>query len=509
MTSSTPPDGTGHDGVVFPLVDGERSTSATGRAILADAATAADARAGERIASAETWHKSYVEHARRLVELQAADPAAAVAVARAGLASLRRRFEFETAGERRPLDAAFDRAVEPLATITIEGDGSRDGSEGLVVPHDGELLRGDRLHARLDDWVARGIVEPSFAAAIRAVMAAPDWLDLSDRTIAVLGAGAELGPLGPLSAWGARVIAVDLPRAAVWDRIVPIARSGRGRVTVPVRERPADPADDRAVARVAGADLLTDLPALGQLLREVDGPLTVGTYAYADGADHVRVTAAADALVDHLVAARDDVSVAVLATPTDAFAVPPEVVTEARRRWSSRPRVQRLAGAASRGRLYAPNYPEEAGATTGRYSIADAIVAQQGPNYLLAKRAQRWRALAARADGLVSSINVAPTTATRSVTKNRVLAAAYAGAHRFDVEVFAPATANTLMAAMLVHDLRAGDSSAQPTVRLDHPLDQLWLGAAHSGLWRQPFAPRTVLPLAVAIGLPRVARPSR
>ena len=51
------------------------------------------------------------------------------------------------------------------------------------------------------------------------------------------------------------------------------------------------------------------------------------------------------------------------------------------------------------------------------------------------------------------SFKIAPPTRTRSVVKNRGLAAAYAGAHRFGVEVFEPGTANTLMAALLVHDL--------------------------------------------------------
>ena len=61
-------------------------------------------------------------------------------------------------------------------------------------------------------------------------------------------------------------------------------------------------------------------------------------------------------------------------------------------------------------------------------------------------------------------MNVAPPTRTRSVTKNRVLAAAYAGAHRFGVEVFEPATTKVLMAALLVHDLHTGGGPAH-----EHP----------------------------------------
>ena len=57
---------------------------------------------------------------------------------------------------------------------------------------------------------------------------------------------------------------------------------------------------------------------------------------------------------------------------------------------------------------------------------------------------QRWRATAARAAGTPVSLRVAPATRTRSVVKNRLLAAAFSGAHRFGIEVFEPATSNTL-----------------------------------------------------------------
>ncbi len=94
------------------------------------------------------------------------------------------------------------------------------------------------------------------------------------------------------------------------------------------------------------------------------------------------------------------------------------------------------------------------------------------------------------------SANVAPATRTRSVTKNRVLAAAYAGAHRFGVEVFAPETSRALMAALLVHDLR------RPPAPLAHPDDLFVESAAHGGFWRVPYAPRSVLTLAAAAGAP-------
>ncbi|HZK35527.1 MAG TPA: hypothetical protein VFC57_01045, partial [Aeromicrobium sp.] len=143
----------------------------------------------------------------------------------------------------------------------------------------------------------------------------------------------------------------------------------------------------------------------------------------------------------------------------------------------------------SGGRLLQRNYPP--GADPG---LCDSLVPQQGPNYAFAKRIQRWRATAARDAGTTVSLNVAPATRTRSVMKNKALAAAFAGAHRFGVEVFDPATSNTLMAALLVYDLRAGEPAQA------HPWEDEAHNAAHGGLWTSAYQPRSVLGLAAVLG---------
>jgi hypothetical protein len=94
------------------------------------------------------------------------------------------------------------------------------------------------------------------------------------------------------------------------------------------------------------------------------------------------------------------------------------------------------------------------------------------------------------------SFSVAPPTRTKSVLSNRLMAAAYAGAHLFDVEVFEPATANRLMALLLVHQLRKPREAA-PEVWQDEAF-----AAAHGGLWRTAYQPRTALGLAAVRGLP-------
>jgi hypothetical protein len=63
------------------------------------------------------------------------------------------------------------------------------------------------------------------------------------------------------------------------------------------------------------------------------------------------------------------------------------------------------------------------------------------------------------------------------------------------VEVFESATSNTLMAALLVHELR------NPAPPREHPWCDEAAGAAHSGVWRVAYAPRSALGLAAVIGL--------
>ncbi|MDY7089010.1 MAG: hypothetical protein SYR96_28380, partial [Actinomycetota bacterium] len=315
------------------------------------------------------------------------------------------------------------------------------------------------------------VIEQSCADAVREVAANPDWLDLSDLRLVVLGAGAEMGPLPAVLAWGGTAVAVDLPR--VWEKVAALPSAGR--LIAPVQP-----------GRAPGADLLAELGAVAHWLDGIEGRLVLGNYVYAPGSAYAKLSVAVDALAVRLRERRDDVALAFLATPTDVFAAPPGAVALSRSRFESRSRRARVTSALSGGRLLQANYAGEA--------INDSLVPQQGPNYALAKRIQRWRASVTRREGVVS-FAVAPPTRTRSVTSNRLLAAAYAGAHLFDVEIFEPATANRLMALLLVHQLRKPRPAA-PAAWQDEAVS-----AAHGGLWTTAYRPRTALGLAAVRGL--------
>lgn len=476
-------------GVVFPLSpEGTRSTSALGRAVVADALRGVDP-IGARGAEQETnWRSGYLVHFRRLVEAGLTSTEAARQIAADGLASLHGRMKVRSDGQDVSLDEAMNQPVPPdetLETAVIAGEGTPERE--LVLPYRGRRLQGDQLAHQLDAWEEAGVIEPSCAEAVRAVMANPGWLDLSDVKVVTFGAGAEMGPVRAVLRWGGDVVGIDLPDRGIWNRLADVAGRYAGRLYLPVRQ------GDGEVTERAGADLLHDLPALLQWLSGFDGRLVLGNYVYADGATHVRVAMAVDALTSRLLDERDDAVLSCLATPTDVFAVPFEAVAhsvDAYERRSKLRLVRRPLKVLSAGRLLQRNYAK--GSDPG---ISDCLVPQQGPNYALAKRLQRWRATDAQAHGRTVSFNVAPPTRTRSVTRNRALAAVYAGAHRFGVEVFEPGTANTLMAALLVHDLR------RPAPPREHPWMDEVAGAAHGGLWRVAYAPRSALGLAAVVGL--------
>jgi hypothetical protein len=501
------------EGVCFPAGgDGERSTSATGRAIFADCVRDIDPELAARIEHTRDWRSGYLTPLRDIIVSATSSSAAALSVAEQGLSSAHRRFRMNRGGVERSIGESMMVFTSPsFASVEVRGHAARE--KDISIPYRGRRLFGSELRHQIDTWVRDGIAEPGFASAMHAVLDNPDWLDLSDVDLAILGASAEMGPTRSLLRWGARVHAVDLPRPALWEKLIQTTRSTAGSMRIPIaldsQGRPpfvvggiVDPEDDSAVAQQAGANLLTQAPEIRTWLHQTEQPFVLGTYAYADGATHALLSIATDAIAEDLLKSRDDITLAYLATPTDVFMVPIEAVMESQRRWSSRGFAALFQAPLRMAGQFEPNYPEVHLTPEGReVGINDSLIPQQGPNYALAKRIQRWRALHSRAQGVPVSLNLAPATRTQSVIKNRALSAAYAGAGRFGVEIFEPATSTVLMAALLVHDLRNPTSVANPDTPLTNPMDQFTAVANHGGLWRTAYSPRSVLGIAALMGL--------
>src|SRR5947209_6809369 len=79
------------DGVLFPLVDGRRSTQTTAKAVFAEAARGVAPDVAESIERSANWHKDYVGHLSTLERVSALSPKSALAVASDGLSALHAR----------------------------------------------------------------------------------------------------------------------------------------------------------------------------------------------------------------------------------------------------------------------------------------------------------------------------------------------------------------------------------------------------------------------------------
>ncbi len=494
-------------GIQFPVdASGKRSTAPVGRRILAAALRGLDAGAAERCLAERDWRHAYPTHLRRLVEVQAARPQATVASCRAGLDAAWQELVYLRDGQPLALRQAMATpAGTPLKTLRLRG--AQDSRPApWEVPYKGRRLSGDALARRIDAWAAAGVIEPSNAQALHLARTHPEWFDLSDRHLVLLGAGSEAGPLAWLAQWRANVVAIDLARGPTWKKIAQRIQAGNGQLIAPVAASALPGGDAAQDLQLAGCDMLTQTPEIAAWLRQLAQPLDLFSIAYLDGERHVRVSLAMDAIGVACAAADARCTLAWMATPTDVFAVPQALAEAVMRAYAERGTLKRLAQAGLRagsgGRSFAPHIEALVEADDGsRWGVVDSLVIEQGPNYALAKRLQQWRAIVARADGQVASINVAPSTTTASVVSNPALAAGFRGAKAFDIEVFEPDTTNALMAALWVHDLRNPQAASQPAVPLAHPLQLLVDGANHGGLWRVPYLPRSVLPFAALLGM--------
>src|SRR3954452_20580466 len=90
-------------GVLFPLVDGRRSTQSTARAVFAEATRGVAPEVADAIDHTGNWHKDYVRHLGEVERVSATSGKAALAVAEDGLFALHERMVFARDGEEMPL----------------------------------------------------------------------------------------------------------------------------------------------------------------------------------------------------------------------------------------------------------------------------------------------------------------------------------------------------------------------------------------------------------------------
>ena len=103
---------------------------------------------------------------------------------------------------------------------------------------------------------------------------------------------------------------------------------------------------------------------------------------------------------------------------------------------------------------------------------------------------QHWRAILTAASGSNVSSNVAPTTATVSVTSNWAFKMGLLGFWRFKpIEIFYQELSNSVMGALLIQDVLNPNAAAKTLsiVKLTNPLCIFASNQFHGGVFRAGF----------------------
>lgn len=492
-----------HTGIQFAPNDaGKASTTQTGKQIFSHTLSEQAPALSRAILKQGNWRKQYMKYIPLMVEQFAKSHECAEAMAERGLAASYEGFVFHRDGMSLPLKQAMDIHVgEFFHTAVIEGRAPRQLR--LNIQHKGKRLQGASLQQQIKQWIERGIIEAEHGRDVLQTLDDPHALDLSAHTFVLLGAGSEVGPIKILLALGATVVAIARNKPDNWKRLIKLAQESSGRLVIPCTLDPENKSPDE-IAHFAGADLLTHTPEIAHWLAGFQQPLNIGSYAYLDGAKHVQVVMAMDAITQYLLQRRNDITLSYLLTPSDVYCVPKNVLDHCVHKVKANTvtaLTARLLNKLTLGRLFSPSIVKEVKNTLGRrFGILDNLVEQQGPNYVLAKHIQRWRAITAAKQGIQVSCNVAPASSTQSVTSNPFFAAAMNGSEAFGVEVFSPDLVNVLMALQMLSDLK---SSAQ------HERGEALFvsGANHGGAWRVGYGFRSLLVLSLLVGFTQKLNP--
>ena len=320
-------------GLVWPVTevkkDGTevRSSTPVAKEILASAIGAVNKEAAEKCRKEKKWRFGYNQHLVTMVECSCKSPEDALNLAKAGLEKAYESFQFVSSdGTTMSFQEVMaSPAKEKFCTGYIKGELSSK-SNVLEVGYKGKSISGNELKAQVQKWVEYGTIEPSAGDAIIACVDNPGWIDLSDRYFVLLGAGSAMGPFEILMSLGANVIAIDLDRAPIWKRLINRARYSSGSITFPLTKEQSACKDDDELYSVSGCNLFTETPKIRDWLVGLypDKPFTVGSYAYLNGALHVQVSLAMDAICRDLCDKRKGTSLAYLCTPTDLHLIPKE-----------------------------------------------------------------------------------------------------------------------------------------------------------------------------------------
>ena len=382
-------------GLVWPVTEtkanGEevRSSTPTAKEILAAAIGAVNPELAEKVRNERKWRFGYVKHLVNMVEAQCKSPEDALKVANAGLNKAYTMFQFISKDGKTTSSFASAMSAQndtKFCTGFVKGELAPPKDKKLEISYKGKQISGDELKAQVKKWVEYGTIEPSAGEAIIKCSDNPNWIDLSDKYFVLLGAGSAMGPFEVLMSLGANVVAIDLDRNFIWKRLIERARNSSGSITFPMTKEQKDCANDEEMYASSGCNLFTETPIIRDWLVDLypGKPFTVGSYAYLNGALHVQVSLAMDAICRDLCERRKGTtSLAYLCTPTDLHLIPKEAHDAAKanyKEYSKKPfcMLMKLLGGK---KFLKKNVRNPVSGEGGEFYYVDGISVAQGPNY--------------------------------------------------------------------------------------------------------------------------------
>ncbi|GMI51783.1 hypothetical protein TeGR_g12981, partial [Tetraparma gracilis] len=416
---SSPPTPPAPPGLCWPMdaKTGRAATTPVNKSVwvsvLQSLGSASALAAAEAIGSEKNWRANYTRHVHAVaVEQAAATPERCLASCARGLAELNSVMMFRTAdtskhkgatitAEQAFKDPATTEAV--FTTTTSAGTGAAAAAYSIVPPvgHPSfpNPISGPELAAQADAWAAYGCVEPSAAASLKAVAAAPDPGELArGKVFVLLGATSALGAFRPLADLGATIACVARPGKRI-DALVEAAKSTAATLLLPT------------CGGRRGADMLSDGPALAEWIAGLGGEgrrIVLCSYAYLDGEAHVRASVAMDLIAKVVMEQRPDTALVQLVSPATSHLASRESMEASARRYAGGPMWHALLSPAGQFR------PNAAKPNAGGLCVVNGLSNMQGPNYALAKTSQQWRAMVAKGEGKTVSAAHAPAARTAS-----------------------------------------------------------------------------------------------
>ena len=486
--------------IEFPVdpETGKPSSVFFGKTLISQALNAVNPTAAQEVLTDKKFRGgSYQKHIVKTLEEGCQSKDACMKIARNGIKYVYESMQcVRSDGSKVALKHAISEGPShSLKTRSVKGVGQRRGT--FKVPYKNSALQRESLRKQIKKWNDMGVIEPTAAESFNNFLEREtEYLEsMREHLFVVMGAGAAMGPFKILLDLGLNVVAVDLNRPQIWDKLIDYAQKSPGQMFFPERED-----------GTYGANLITEISSIAKWLAKLKPTcsMTIGNYAYVDGGLFVKIACAQDAISQYVYKNRHTPSsLAYLCSPTDAFLWPKLAVEAATNAFQNRGVLSKLSNSISFDRFCKPIVDQMPDPIDDNY-IIECFVTQQGPNYAVAKRIQHWRALVAREDdGVAVSTNIAPSSSTTSVTSNSLLAAAYDGTEYFPpIEIFEPETSNHVMTAMMLNDICDKHSVAYPNGKqLKNPLYLFSEGSWHGGFWRTPFQLSSLVELSAVIGL--------